>query len=456
MLLLALTHLPTSVVSEPNPIYDATQYSRRITNVTNGALFRVTPPDTELNVAHLYGTPFDRGYAHGHLLHAQVIDLVQVQLPLFYKEEIASLTDQLRNLPAWLRNAIEALLPLAEDAAPKMFDLALGWVEQQQRSFNTGGAEDLYTQIRGLAEGVCAGSQHAALTRGAAAPACDPDAFEITLRKVNMLPELIKMQCSMVGAWGSATPTGSLVQLRSLDFGAGPFANVSTLLVHHPTSAAGEAETPYASLGFPGMVGVITGFSSRVGISEKVDDISGGSNPPGSFNGRAVSFVIADMLRAADENDAHRIALAAQRTWGVWLGVGGQTSQRFLVIDYQQASAKAYNESTLPSRTSQPAMRDLAYVDKHAQPSGDSTLPALLEARRGSLTADLMAQDIPRLTGSGDVHIAIYDYSPARPTALIALGRVAANGSYVGKAARKAFEAPFMKFDLNALWNQLL
>eukprot|EP00666_Eupelagonemidae_sp_cell4sb_P006027 gene6027-4196_t len=40
-----------------------------------------------------------------------------------------------------------------------------------------------------------------------------------------MLPELIRMSCTMFGAWGSATPTGNLTQLRALDFGSGPFAN---------------------------------------------------------------------------------------------------------------------------------------------------------------------------------------------------------------------------------------
>ena len=45
------------------------------------------------------------------------------------------------------------------------------------------------------------------------------------LRAINMLPELVQMQCSMMGAWGAATKgaagaaSGALVQLRSLDFG---------------------------------------------------------------------------------------------------------------------------------------------------------------------------------------------------------------------------------------------
>jgi hypothetical protein len=40
---------------------------------------------------------------------------------------------------------------------------------------------------------------------------------------LNMIPEVIQLACSMMGAWGDATKEyngGSLVQLRALDFGA--------------------------------------------------------------------------------------------------------------------------------------------------------------------------------------------------------------------------------------------
>mgnify|MGYP004054821373 CR=1 FL=1 len=78
-----------------------------------------------------------------------------------------------------------------------------------------------------------------------------------TMYNVNMLPELVQMQCSMMGAWGAATPTGHLTQLRTLDFGEGPFANASVLVVHHPKAAgenggAGGLARPWASLGFTG------------------------------------------------------------------------------------------------------------------------------------------------------------------------------------------------------------
>ena len=59
---------------------------------------------------------------------------------------------------------------------------------------------------------------------------CDTEKYKKKIRHVNMLPELIRMQCSMMGAYGEATPSDEkLAQLRTLDFGTGPFANTVRL-----------------------------------------------------------------------------------------------------------------------------------------------------------------------------------------------------------------------------------
>ena len=70
----------------------------------------------------------------------------------------------------------------------------------------------------------------------------------------------------------------------------------------------------------------------------------------------------------------------------------------------------------------------------------------------GNLTAASIAQNVPRLTGSGDVHIAVYDFSPAAPAVLISLGSTSRNGTYVGAGGRKAWAAPFVRFPTRALW----
>ena len=152
----------------------------------------------------------------------------------------------------------------------------------------------------------------------------------------------------------TSCPRASLTQLRTLDFGevnalaaqfcrnsarifdappaviTGPFANASRArVVHHPKAAggnggAGGLARPWASLGFTGYAGVVTGWTPDLSLSQKVDDLYGHpGRPAGAYAGRAVSFVIRDVLEGSSSlEDAETIINDATRTWGVWLGLG--------------------------------------------------------------------------------------------------------------------------------------
>ena len=107
-----------------------------------------------------------------------------------------------------------------------------------------------------------------------------------------MLPELIRMACTMFGAWGGASADGAgLVQLRALDFGSGPFANFTVLSVARAldggkggaSGTSGVAVPAFASLSFPGFVGAITGVSTSLALSEKVRESFLVSNARGTF-----------------------------------------------------------------------------------------------------------------------------------------------------------------------------
>ena len=88
--------------------------------------------------------------------------------------------------------------------------------------------------------------------------------------RIHMLPELTKGSCSMFGAHGNATintGNGILMQLRALDWDTdGPFKDYPAILVYHPSD---DKANTFASLGFTGFIGSITGISqARVSISE--------------------------------------------------------------------------------------------------------------------------------------------------------------------------------------------
>ena len=90
---------------EPN-IFSASAYTTNTVKVNNGALKTVVVPGSfnPFYVMHLYGNATERGYAHGQLLADKIIDFVENELPLYYKEEIDGL--DLGGLPEWLQKLI--------------------------------------------------------------------------------------------------------------------------------------------------------------------------------------------------------------------------------------------------------------------------------------------------------------------------------------------------------------
>ncbi len=162
---------------------------------------------------------------------------------------------------------------------------------------------------------------------------CNVTEMQSLVKRMNMFPELIKMACTEFGAWGKATSSGSLLQLRALDLGGGPFANFTVLMVER-----GSPDRAFASITWPGMVGVITGVAeSGIGISEKVWYNSGADDPAGSYDGEADVFVLRDILQfSSTKEEAVATLQNAKRTWGIWVGVGDFASQQMNIVGYQQ------------------------------------------------------------------------------------------------------------------------
>ena len=353
-------------------------------------------------------------------------------MPAFYRSEVDQIP--LSGLPEWLQDIIkDPLKAIATD----VFDLALGYVYDVQKEYIEASPASIWEETDGIAEGLCDVLKCSALKLAE---------YKKKIRHINMLPELIRMQCSMMGAWGVATPNGKLVQMRTLDFGSGPFANVTFLAVAHPSDAGHD----FASVSFPGMVGGVTGFSKYIGQCEKVDDVTGGKRPRGTYHGQAVSMVIRDVLQFAETKEkAVEMTQAAKRTWSVWLGFGDHASQQFEAVLYDEEQALALNDSTLPALTGESYQRDVAYIDKHPQPSTTDEMANLVKKFYGNMTAEIVAQEFPSAMQSGDVHTAVYDMGNRR--AFIARGTTDAAGSFV----QYAYQAPIFAFDMDNLWNEI-
>lgn len=103
-----------------------------------------------------------------------------------------------------------------------------------------------------------------------------------------------------------------------------------------------------------------------------------------------------------------------------------------------------------------PVLDSVVYVDKHPQPSTDAKLPTALTDFYGQLDMS-GSRSVVQYHQTGDQHIAMYDYGSHEM--LLSVGRINEDGDYgpVGGdlSSWKAYNRPYLKFDLEALWQGL-
>lgn len=363
----------------------------------------------------------------------------------FFKDSFLDL--DLNDIPEEFQPIFEKILAREAKFVPELATAMMAWV---WKSETPNIPERYFEETRGIAEGLCAARKPRP---------CNVDFWTEKIRALNMLPELVRMACTVFGAWGDATPKDAgLLQLRALDFGTGPWAKYTVIQVHHDDNAPMNS---FVSVSFPAFVGVITGVSEHgIGVSEKVMMVHGDKSiPPGNYKGEPDVFVLRDILEfSKNRQEAEDYVQTIPRTWAIWIGVGDYESQKLDVIGYRQENATTYNDVTMPQKTEQPYIKDVIYVDKHPQPStGDFTLSEALNDFYGDITSET-TKSIVQYHRTGDVHYATYDFFAKEMT--LAIGRVNENFAYCPDEACpdssvwKAYNRPAVKFNLEDLFSR--
>jgi len=121
----------------------------------------------------------------------------------------------------------------------------------------------------------------------------------IKIRQVNLLPELLKASCSLLGAWGPATYSGELIQLRALDWEShAPMNKFPLITVYHSTE---PGSVPFANIAWVGFIGSLTGYSSaKIGVSER---LRGGPAKSMTRYGKPWTYVLRDILQFSSTMD---------------------------------------------------------------------------------------------------------------------------------------------------------
>jgi len=276
------------------------------------------------------------------------------------------------------------------------------------------------------------------------------DATNITygeILRLHMLPELVKAQCSIYGAWDTATPNGELLQLRALDWDtSGPLQKYPVVTIYHPNSGNGH---PFANVGWAGWISSITGMSSsQMGMSEKVTDHVFGTT---SRIGYPFNFLIRDILQFDDDLDAAISRMAnARRTCAIWLGCGDGKK------DIYRANLFQYSHSVLNVIDPDTNIKYPSNSSRYIHPNIDNIVywginqpcfSALLEEWNGNITAFNTIRNIIPLSQTGDLHAAIYDLT----NMLMWVSNAKAPDE---TGPLNAYERSFVQFDMNSLFNE--
>jgi len=377
-------------------------------SVAHGKLYYQDSVQPAIRVIHVYGTPYEMGYAHGQLLKEDISGLLLLVEDYIYKQ----VEPYLHELPEVLRllitkfgvNAgLDYVHILAKKYIPQYF------------------VDEMY----GIADGAGISRQDVV--------------------RLHMIPELIKAHCSMYGAWGPATKSsnGTLIQLRSLDWITdGPFQKCPLVTVYHPNQEFGH---PFSTVSWSGFVAGLTGFSDApIAVCEKVWLSYNGTD---SREGIPFHFLLRDILQFdSNIDDALSRIASAHRTCSIHIGLG-DISGEFKEIDYAHQSVTVYDDYNFPEYPGHPKFKGLVYLDKHVQPSHNQCLGSLLQKYYGQITPENTIQYITSLHQTGDMHIAIYDF--------------ANKYMYVSNASPvehfvKAYDRKFVRFNMGKLFNEKL
>lgn len=373
---------------------------------TNGTLYQVLGHNstTPLMVLHVYGDPYSQGVAYGELLQSRLVDMVPGAYA-YFSEQFGVDAETVRVMLDVTRNTTEAF------THPHHFEF-----------------------LRGISAG----------TRGSFS-------FE-EMWRMAVIPELIKASCSIVGAWGSATKSGDLIELRALDWGTtGPFQQWPVLTTFHPD----DDTFTYTTMGWAGLYGALTGWSeSGLVISQKV---WGEYDKLQNVFGYPWTFMLQDMLRFDMDIDRALSRLAQSvRTCAIWLGLG-QTQRPnpyrpghmvpadFRLVGDSFEIINIWNPDNFPYYPNHDYFESLLFVNKHWQPSSKACMNDYFHLRHGQLTAEDMFQGITGLDETGDMHIAVMDG--------------ASKVMYVSNAAPMPDNVPayargFIRLDMKSLWSR--
>lgn len=354
-----------------------------VKQIKNAKLYTLAYGDDQIYITHLWGTPYEMGFAHGTLVKDRMIGLVNTFWNYMESQIINEVNKTTQGFfrPDFLKDVSDFGLDVALDIEFAMTNKFTG------KYFNE--------QIQGMA---------------------DATGLEIKkIRRIHLIGELTKGQCSMFGAWGKALADPSnLLQLRGLDWVTeGGLQDFPEITVYHPTKGANNGHD-FANIGWTGWIGSIIGYSStRLGISEIGVYFSDETYGKESRFGVPFTYLLRDILQFDDTIlDANKRIATANRTCDLILGVGDGKSKKFNSVQYSYSVANFMNDTNMkPVADWHPPIPNTIYYGKDWNcPGFNVVMSKQLQTLYGNLTAEAAIRYVTAITQTGSLATVYYDY----------------------------------------------
>jgi hypothetical protein len=376
--------------------------------VANGKSYQAGLGVDNFTIVHLYGTPYEQGYARGQLVGSNFASLI-ADFPTYIEQMIES---KVKWLPQWLVDFV------AVYGAPKLLDLTIDVTKEFTPA-------SYIQEMQGMAD------------------ATGIDMHEIW--RINVFPEAIKAACTIVGANGPATPGGTLAHLRALDFAINnPLRDSPTVTVHHNQA---QGKPSIANFGWSIMIGVLTGFAETgLGVGEK---LWYGHDEYDAIRGKPWMFILRDAIEQANIWAALDSIQTANRTCAIHAGIGDANLNQFRGVEMAAKYFEVFNDTSL-NYTEHPIIPGVVYWDKYVQPTHSYCLADLLQMYHGNLTAEVLALQVAPVLQTGDFHAITFDY--ANQFAYVANTQK----TNVTQGLPNAYQRQYTKLDMRSLFKEQL
>jgi len=343
-----------------------------VAKVPNGKKY-VTPYDGRFfYTLVLNGSAYDMGLAHGQLMKEEINEMLPVLMAWFEKYLQTNVTEIAR-LPVPLKKWIAKT---AVWLGQGLLDLNF-WVTNPY----TNPRFDQELQGMSLGSGIPLNN----------------------LRQMNLIGEMLKASCSILGAYGKSTASGKTVHLRALDWEAhAPQNRWPQITVYHSNE---PNSIPYANIAWPAYIGVLTGYNAaKVGVGER---LWGKPWREETRFGTPWQYVLRDGLQfSKSQPDYIQHLKDAQRTCSIYLGVGGENY--FNILKYTAKFVDVYAWNTWGQDINHPQLEDVLWK---AYKDNNPCFANLVTAEYGKITAEYVIRNIAPLGETGDSQVVVMDYA---------------------------------------------